>query len=122
MNAHRHRQAAADEHRGVDGPQREVEVAAGLYERVEVQVAVDRVREEQAAEEHHLVREEDPHAERGRLLLRGQALEVMDEVRVVPFPLGPVRGAGHARQPGPPPPARTRTPPRSPRAGARSSR
>ena len=121
VHAHGHGQAAADEHRGVDGAQREVQVAAGLHERVEVQVAVDRVGEEQAAEEHHLRHEEHPHAEGGGLFLRGEALEVMDEVRVMAVRVPSVR-VGHARQLGPPPRGRTRRPLRSPPAGARSSR
>ena len=113
MDAHGHGQAAADEHRGVDGTQREVQVPAGLHERVEVEVAVHRVREEEAAEEHHLGHEEHPHAEGGRFLLRGEALEVVDEVRVMAVPVRPVCGVGHARQPSlPHPRGRMRRPPR----------
>jgi hypothetical protein len=58
-------------------------VVARETERLRVEVPVHGVAEEQAAEEHHLGREERPHPEaRGLVLL----LEVLEVVREAPRP------------------------------------
>ena len=61
-NRERHRQAAADEHGGVERAEDDVQLAAGLGPCHRVPDAVERVGEEQSAEEQHFGDEEQPHA------------------------------------------------------------
>ena len=82
-NRQRHRQAAADEHGRVDGAERDVQVVARRGERVRVPRAVDRVDEEQPAEEQNFGEQEDPHPERRRLLLLLEVVEMMRERRMM---------------------------------------
>jgi hypothetical protein len=77
MDGHRHRQAAADQDRGIDRAEREVHVQARVRETARVLPAVDRVREEEAAEKEDLRHEEDPHPERRGLLLLPHRVEVV---------------------------------------------
>ena len=79
----RHRQAAADQHDGVDRAQREVQLVAALGPRLRVPDAIQHVGQEEAAEEHDLGDQEQPHAERGSLVLLPQRVEVMLERRMV---------------------------------------
>ncbi len=65
----RHREAAGEQHRGIDPADRLVEMLARFPHRVRVEPAVDGDAEEQAAEQHDLGREECPHAEECRLPL-----------------------------------------------------
>ena len=83
MNGERHRQAAADEHRGVEGPERDVELVAGRRERVGIPEAVDRVDGEQPAEEQDFGEQEHPHPERRRFLLLVEVVEVVGERRMM---------------------------------------
>ena len=84
----RHRQARSDEHGGVEGADLPVEVVAGGHEGFGVLHSVDEVCEEQPAEEHHLLRDEDPHAERAGLALLFEVVELVRQRRV--RRLGPV--------------------------------
>ena len=91
----RHRQAAADQDDGVDAAEQDVELEAAFGPRLRIPHAIEQVGHEQAAEEHDLGDEEDPHAERGRFVLLLQRLEVVLQRRMmrvhVPVRIG-VRG------------------------------
>ena len=82
-NRERHRQAAADEHGGVERTEDDVQLAAGLGPRHRVPDAVEHVGEEESAEEQHFGDEEQPHPERCRLVLLLQRVEVMLEIAVM---------------------------------------
>ena len=85
VDRQRHRQAAGDEHRRVDGPEHDVERVARRGERVRIPAAIDGSSREQAAEEQHLGDQEHPHPERRRFLLLGEVVEVMRERGMVPL-------------------------------------
>ena len=78
-----HGQTAADQHGGVKGAEHDVEFAAGLCPRNWIPDAVEHVGEEQPAEEQDFGDEEQPHPQRGRLVLLIQRVEVMLEIRVM---------------------------------------
>src|SRR2546423_14286449 len=78
----RHRQARSDEHGGVEWADLPVEVVAGGPEGLGVLHTVDEVGEEEPAEEHHLLRDEDPHAERAGLALLFEVVELVRQRRV----------------------------------------
>ena len=61
----------------------DVELEAAFRPRLRVPDAVQQVGHEQAAEEHDLGDEEDPHAQRGRFLLLLQRLEVVLQRRMM---------------------------------------
>ncbi len=79
----RHGQAAADQDDSIDGAERQIQLIAALGPRLWIPDAIEHVGEEQPAEEQHLGDEEDPHPERGRLMLLLQRVEVMLEIRMV---------------------------------------
>jgi hypothetical protein len=79
----RHRQAAADQHDGVQAAQLDVELGAALGPCRRIPDPVQHVGRQEAAEEHDLLDDEDPHAKRGCFLLLLQRLEVMLEVGIV---------------------------------------
>src|SRR5204863_5497860 len=85
VDRQRHRQAAGDEHNGVDGAERDVELVAGGGEGVGIPAPVDGVRGEQAAEEEHFGDQKHPHAERRRLALLREAVELMGERRMMGY-------------------------------------
>ena len=69
----RHRQAAGQQHGGVDPAEALVEMRAGFTHRLRIEHPVDGDGEEQAAEQHQLGGEKRPHAEeRGFPLLLGR--------------------------------------------------
>ena len=76
-NRKRHRQAAPNEHDGVDSAEREVQLVAAFGPRFRVPHAVEHVGEEQASEEQHLGDQKQPHPERGCLMLLIQRVEVV---------------------------------------------
>ena len=80
-HAPRHREAAGNQHDGVDRPERGAEVVVGVLEDVGVVVAVDRVGAEQPAEHQDFGPEEHPHAELARAELLLGRVEVVGEVR-----------------------------------------
>ena len=82
-NGERHRQAAADEHGGVERAEDDVELAAGFGPRHGIPDAIERVGEEQPAEEQHFGDEEQPHPQRRRFVLLLQRIEVMLEIAVM---------------------------------------
>ena len=73
----RHGQAAANQHRGVDGADGDVQHVASRLETGQVEVAIDGVAGEEPAEEHDLGGQENPHAEAGGLVLLLQVLELV---------------------------------------------
>ena len=80
-----HRQAAGDEHDGVERAQRDVQLGRDArLERLRIQPAVDRVAQEQAGEQQHLGAEEEPHPQADRVVLHLDVVEVMRQVRMVP--------------------------------------
>ena len=79
VHAERHREAAGDQHDGVDAAEPEVELAAPLGEPPRVEVAVDGVERQHPTEEHDLGGEEDPHAEGRGLALLVDVVELMGE-------------------------------------------
>jgi len=79
IDGHGHGEAAADENQGVREADLPGQVVAGRRERVVVERAVDGVGREEAAEEQDLRDQEDPHAERARLLLLLEVGEVVRE-------------------------------------------
>ena len=79
----RHRQAAADQDDRVETAEHDVELETAFRPGLRVPHAIQQIRHQQAAEEHHLGDKEDPHAERGRLVLLIQRLKVMLERRVM---------------------------------------
>ncbi len=81
VNRQRHRQAAADQHRGVDGAEFHVEQAAADFERGQVQRAINDVSGEQPAEEHDFGDQENPHAQAAGFALLLHVLELMFEPR-----------------------------------------
>ena len=82
-NGERHRQTAADEHGGVERAEHDVELAAGFGPRHRIPDAVQHVGEEEPAEEQHFGDEEQPHPQRGRLVLLLQRVEVVLEIVVM---------------------------------------
>ena len=66
VDRQRHRQAAGQQHDGVDAADQRVQLAAGRLEGLRVAEAVDGVAGEQGAEEQHLGGQEHPHAQRRR--------------------------------------------------------
>ncbi len=74
-----HCQAAADENRSVDGPEGDVELMATQGERRSLTRAVNDVGGEQAAEEHDLRDQEDPHSQIGSLTLLIVAVEMVGQ-------------------------------------------
>ena len=83
VHRERHRQAAADEHGGVDGSERDVEVMARGRERCGIPHPVDRVDDEQRAEEQNFGQQKHPHPERRGLLLLVEVVEVVRERRMM---------------------------------------
>ena len=77
--AHRagHREAAGDEHRGVDRPQRFIEEAVRPLENFRVVRAIDGVSAENAAEKQDFGEQKDPHAELARRELLFMRLKMM---------------------------------------------
>jgi hypothetical protein len=63
--------------------QLDVQLGAALGPCRRIPDPVQHVGRQEAAEEHDLLDDEDPHAERGRFLLLLQRLEVMLEVRMM---------------------------------------
>ena len=78
----RHRQRAADQDDRVEGALRDVEVVARPRTR-RGKRAVDDVRHEHPAEEHHFGGQEHPHAQRRGRLLLPQVVEVVLQRGVV---------------------------------------
>jgi len=75
-HGHRHGQAAADEHDGIESAEFQIQSAAGFGEHRRVRVAVDGVGKEEAAEEQDFGGQKDPHAERGGILLLLERLKL----------------------------------------------
>ena len=72
-----HGQAAQNENAGVGGAKDDFQVMATEGEGRIVKVTEDRITREQAAKEHHLRGEEDPHAEACRLVLLLAVVELL---------------------------------------------
>src|SRR6266545_5594843 len=79
----RHRQAAANQHDGIEAAKVNIELFAAARPGCRIPDAIQRVGEDQAAEEHHLGDEEQPHPQRRRLVLLLEVLEMMLEVRMM---------------------------------------
>ena len=62
----RHGEAAADQHRGIDGAERDVHVRAACDEGLRIIHAVHGECQEQSSEQHQLGHQKDPHAEAWR--------------------------------------------------------
>src|SRR5262245_60389187 len=77
MNSQSHGEAAADQHRRVDGAKPNVQVVTRAGKRQQIPMPVDEISRKHAAEEHHLSREKHPHAEPRSLVLLLDAVEVM---------------------------------------------
>jgi hypothetical protein len=79
----RHRETAADQDDRVGAAQDDVQLQAGFRPGSRIPDAIEHVGEEEPAEEHDLGDEEQPHAERGRLVLLAQRIEVMLQIGMV---------------------------------------
>src|SRR5271157_1630214 len=75
-DGHGHGKAAGKQDHGVEATQLNTEGVAAHRESVEVGVAVDGVRQHDAAKEHDFRHQEDPHSERGSILLLLQGIEL----------------------------------------------
>src|SRR5205823_14421230 len=117
----RHRQRADDKHDRVDAAEPLVLLRRADRPRLGIENPVDPVRQEHAAEEEDLRRQEEPHPERGGLVLLPEVLEVMLEEGVggVLFGHGQLRHSASPPSPSAWPGSRTR--PTSPPASRGSS-
>jgi hypothetical protein len=79
VDGQRHEQTADQQHQGVDAADHPVELFAALLDGHGVLVVIDSHAQEQGAEEHHLGGQEDPHPQRGALVLLVEVLEVLLE-------------------------------------------
>src|SRR5436190_13079074 len=80
---HSHGEAGADQHRGVRRAEWYVRGAAGGDKRVVVHVSVDQVCGKEAAEEHDLRDQEDPHTKAGGIALLIQCVKVVLQRRMM---------------------------------------
>ncbi len=76
-----HGEARQEEDRGVQGADPPVELLAADDEGVGIERTVDEISHEEAAEEHDLLRQEEPHSEGRGLLLLLVAVEVVRQSR-----------------------------------------
>src|SRR5438067_2053710 len=79
INRHGHREAARNEHHGIDRAEPNVQLMAGGSETFSIQAAIKRISHKQPAEEHDLRNQKHPHAERASFALLLHVLEVMLE-------------------------------------------
>jgi hypothetical protein len=77
MNRQRHRQAAAEQHEGVDRAKQLDQVRASFGERFGVLESVEQIRKEQPAEEQDFLGEERPHPQLDGVVLLLDVVEMM---------------------------------------------
>src|SRR2546426_12074198 len=77
VNSHRHREAADNQHAGIDRAKPDVQVIARGREGHRILIAIQRISEKHPAKEHDLGDEKYPHAERTGLALLLHVLEMV---------------------------------------------
>ena len=80
-HAQRHGEGARDQDDGVESPEPDRELVAAGRERRRVLPAVEQVTHEEAAEEHDLLHQKEPHPEGGGFLLLLEVVEVVRQKR-----------------------------------------
>ena len=80
-HSQRHGEGAPDEDDGVESTELDRKLVAAGREGVRVLPAVEQVTHEQAAEEHDLLHQKEPHPEGGGLLLLLEVVEVVRQIR-----------------------------------------